>query len=83
VKRHGKNSSDEKFQIDLGNRIAMEIKRQGFESPYEFWINKAGDHLSRAALNYILTGKTDTKITTIRTIAKLLKVKTRDLLDFE
>lgn len=83
MKRRSKSKLEERFQIELGKRIEKEIKKQGYTSPYEFWIEAAGDHISRAALNYIVAGKTDIKLTTLMTIAKLLKVKTRDLLDFE
>ena len=83
MKRSGKTKTEESFQRELGKRIDKEIKKRGYSSPYEFWVEKAGDHISRASLNYILTGKTDVKITTLVLIAKLLKVKTRDLLDFE
>jgi len=83
MKRRGKTKSEENFQKELGKRLEKEIKKSGYSSPYEFWIEKAGDHVSRATLNYILTGKTDVKITTLMTLAKLLKVKTKDLLDFE
>ncbi len=72
----------------LGNSKAREIYcglcsiHKRYDSPYEFRVEKAGEHTSRANLNYILNGKTDIKITTVRILAKLLAVKTRDLLDF-
>ncbi len=83
MKRRGKTKLEENFQKQLGKRIESEIKKMGYASPYEFWIEKAGDHISRATLNYIINGQSDVKITTLKTLARLLKVKTRDLLDFE
>ena len=83
MKRRGKSKNEEQFQKALGERIKLEIKKKGFASPYQFWVEKAGEHISRATLNYVLAGKTEIKITTLRMVAKLLGVKTRDLLDFE
>lgn len=83
MRRRNKTKNEEIFQKALGKRIEREIEKRGYASPYEFWIEKAGDEISRASLNYIIAGKTDVKITTLMTIAKLLKIKTKDLLDFE
>lgn len=83
MKRRSKSKLEERFQIELGKRIEKEIKKQGYASVYEFWIEVAGDHISRAALNYIVAGQTDIKLTTLMMVAKLLKIKARDLLDFE
>lgn len=83
MKRRKKQKTDEQFQKNLGKRIEAQIKLKGFKSIYDFWIQKAGDNISRAGLNYIVSGKTDIKITTLRMIARLLDVKTKDLLDFE
>ena len=55
----------------------------GFESAYDFWVNSASDHFSRAALQYIIAGKRDPKATTLCVLAKLLGVKPSVLLDFE
>lgn len=43
---------------------------------------QAGDYISRATLNFILTGKTDPKATTLLKLAKLLKVAPSRLIDF-
>lgn len=83
MKRRSKAKTDEAFLKALGKRIEGEIKKQGYASVYDFWIKEAGDDFSRASLNYIVKGESDGKITTIRAIAKLLGLKTRDLLDFE
>jgi hypothetical protein len=67
----------------LGKHIRKLIEEGGYESPYDFWIQCAGDHLSRATLNYILVGKTAPKATTLRLLAMLLRIKPARMLDFE
>ena len=83
MKRRGKSRADEAFLKALGKNIERLIEKQGFSSPYDFWIKEAGDEVSRSALNYILTGRTDPKASTLRALARLLKVRPRDILDFE
>lgn len=75
-------AADVKWLQDLGKHIDLLIKRKGYTSAYDFWVNKAGDHISRATLNYILAGKSDPKATTLRTIAKLLGVSEATLFEF-
>ena len=76
-----KTTKDEKWLKDLGENIKIAILKCGFKSPYEFWINtKIGDCITRAGLNRIITGQSDTKITTLKHIAKALKVNICDLL---
>lgn len=74
---------DEAFLKDLGERIQSLIKKRGFKSPYDFWIEVAGDDISRAGLNRILRGKTSPSITTLRRLSKLLKVSLADMVDVE
>lgn len=81
MKRTGKSKKDEVWLKKLGERIDSLIREKGFASPYEFWVQEAGDKLSRAALNYILTGRSDPKATTLKALADLLHVKVRDLVD--
>lgn len=83
MKRRGKSTSTEAFQKALGANIEKQILKKGYKSAYDFWIQEAEDSISRATLNFILVGKTDPKITTLREIARLLELKTSDLLDFE
>ena len=83
MRRISENKADQEWLRQFGRNPAGLIERRGFKSPYDFWINKAGDHLSRAALNYILAGRTDPKATTVRALARLLGVKPSKLLDFD
>jgi transcriptional regulator with XRE-family HTH domain len=83
LKRKGKTKTDRAYLKALGQNVQHLMKSKGFDSPYDFWINRAGDEISRASLNYIVTGESDPKMTTIRALAKLLGVKPKDVLDFE
>jgi hypothetical protein len=74
--------SDNLFLRQLGKHIERLIHDRGYNSAYDFWVNKAGDHMSRATLNYILAGETDPKISTLRTLAQLLGITTTELCDF-
>jgi hypothetical protein len=74
LKRSGKSKSDEVFLKGVGRRIGEVIVEKGYDSPYDFWIKKADGQFSRQTLNYILTGRMDPKLTTLRAVAHLLKV---------
>lgn len=74
--------SDVEWLKALGKHIENMILEKGYNSPYDFWIQTAGDHISRAGLNFLLAGKREPKITTLRTIARLLKVDLSKLLEF-
>lgn len=82
MRRVSKSKVDEQWLKALGLHVATLIQKRGYASPYEFWIECAGDHLSRSALNYILSGKKDAKATTLRTLAQLLEVSPSELLKF-
>jgi len=76
-------ATDREWLQRLGKNLDDLIKKKGYKSPYDFWVNKAGDHLSRSALNYVLTGKTDPKATTLRILARLLDVKPSKIVDLD
>ena len=80
MKRAGKTKGDEIFLKKVGQRIAEIISQKGYDSPYDFWIQKADGQFSRQTLNYILTGRKDPKLTTLRAIARLLKVDLKTFL---
>jgi hypothetical protein len=67
----------------LGANLHRIIISKGYVSPYDFWIQKAGDEMSRASLNYIIAGARDPRASTLRTLAKLLKVHPKTLLEFD
>ena len=69
--------------MGLGKHINSLILEKGYKSPYEFWIERVGDDISRASLNYLLTGKVDVKATTLRKLASALDVELRRLFDFK
>jgi hypothetical protein len=83
LKRRGKTKADEAYLKALGQNVLRLMKKKGYDTPYDFWIKRAGDEISRASLNYIVTGRGDPKMTTIKALAKLLGVKPKDILDFE
>lgn len=80
MKKSKRTASEEKWLKALGLRIQQLIESKGYASPYEFWIEKGEDQFSRTTLNYILTGRTDPRITTLKTISKLLGVSLNELL---
>ncbi len=82
-RKTNKPKGDQKWLVALGKHIEGLIRARGFESAYDFWINSASDHFSRAALQYIIAGKRDPKATSLCVLAKLLGVKPSVLLDFE
>lgn len=75
-----KYTEDSIWLQDLGSNIAKLIKKKGYPSPYDFWVQKLDESVSRSALNYILRGKTDVRISTLRSIARALSVDLSDLL---
>jgi hypothetical protein len=83
MRRANETKADQDWLKRFGKNVEELILKRGFKSPYDFWVNKAGDDLSRAALNYIVAGRTDPKATTLRVLAKLLDVKPSKLIDFE
>lgn len=83
MKPKTKSDANNIYLRQLGEHIERLILAKGYNSAYDFWVKKAGDHLSRATLNYILAGETDPKISTLRTLAILLKVPPSEIFDFK
>jgi DNA-binding Xre family transcriptional regulator len=83
LKKSRRSKRDEKWLKAIGVHIHKLILEKGYKSPYDFWINKIGDEISRATLNYILTGKVDVKATTLNKIAEGLRVEPKELLNFK
>ena len=81
MRRAGESRADKEWLKALGRHIERLILEGGYKSAYEFWIECAGDDLSRATLNYVLKGETDPKATTLRTIARLLKIHPSRMLE--
>lgn len=83
MKRISKNKSDQKWLKDLGLHIEGLIVTKGYGSVYDFWLRCAKKYISKSSLSYIVSGSGDPKASTLRQIAKLLNLKTRDLFSFE
>lgn len=72
---------DAKQLKKLGQHVEKLIQERGYENGYQYWIHVAGDDISRDTLHRIINGK-DTKVTSLFTLARLLKIKPSQLLDF-
>ncbi len=83
MRRISKKAADERWLRALGKHIETLIKDTGYHSVYDFWIQRAGDHISRASLNYIVSGTTDPKISTLKVIARLLRVPMAKMFEFD
>lgn len=66
----------------FGKHLESLILEKGYASAYDFWIQRAGDEMARAGLNYIIAGKREPKLLTLILLADLLEVTTAELLDF-
>lgn len=66
----------------FGKHLERLIVKKGYKSPYDFWIQKAGDEMARAGLNYLIAGKREPKLLTLILLADLLEVTPAELLDF-
>lgn len=75
-----KSQKSDKWLKELGARINQVILKKGYRSPYEFWIEKVGDDISRSGLNFILAGKRDPRITTLKLLSEALNVDIEELL---
>ena len=62
--------------------MAELIIARGYSSPYDLWIEKGDEMISRSTLNYVLQGKNDPKATTLRLISKMLNVNIVELFRF-
>lgn len=79
MQRKRKGNVDEKFFISLGRRISLLILEKGYQSPYAFWLEHGDEGLSRSNLNYLLNGKTDPKMSTLRRVAEGLEMDLSEL----
>jgi hypothetical protein len=75
-----KSRKNDKWLKQLGENINQIILDKGYRSPYEFWVEKVGDDISRAGLNFILAGKRDPRITTLKLLGEALNVHIEDML---
>lgn len=78
-KKKSKNTEDLKR---FGKHLEKMILQKGYSSPYDFWIQKAGEDMARAGLNYLIAGKREPKLLTLLLLADLLEVAPAELLDF-
>lgn len=83
MKKSKRAPDDEKWLKSLGKHISKLIKKRGYESAYDFWVQALGDaSLSRSNLDYILKGQVDVQATTLKKIADGLEVPVHQLLKF-
>lgn len=77
-KRRGK--TDDKYFVALGKRVSKLIEEKGYKSPYSFWLENGDDGLSRSNLNYLLNGRSDPRLSTLRRVAEGLEIELAELL---
>ena len=82
MKRISKTVNDDKWLKDFGENLQKIMKARGFNSPYDFWVQEVGEYISRSSLHYILIGKSDPKITTLKLLAKHLRIPITKMFDF-
>lgn len=82
MRRVSKSASDDKWLKEFGENLQKIMKTKGFASPYDFWVQEVGEHISRSSLHYILSGKSDPKLTTLKLLSKHLGVPITKLIDF-
>ena len=79
MERQRRGKSDDKYFLALGKKIEALILKKGYKSPYAFWLDHGEEGLSRANLNYIINGKTDPKLSTLRRICEGLEIELDEL----
>lgn len=73
--------ADELWQKGFAKRLRQLIHQKGYVSAYDFWVQECGEEISRANLDNILNGRVDPKISTIRKLARGLKISLAELLE--
>ena len=81
AKKRGKPKNSEELRR-FGRHLEALIGKSGYSSPYDFWVQKAGDEMARASLNYLIAGKREPKLLTLILLADLLEISPSELLDF-
>lgn len=79
-KKKKTNNNDELRRF--GKHLENLILKKGYSSPYDFWVQTAGDEMARASLNYLIAGKREPKLLTLILLADLLEVPVAELIDF-
>ena len=83
LKKSKRTPDDEKWLKSLGKHIFKLIKKKGYASAYDFWVQALGDVvLSRSNLDYILKGQVDVQASTLKKIADGLEIPVHQLLKF-
>jgi len=67
------NSKKTKGLQKIGQNVKKEIMAAGYKSQYEFWVECAGDDLSRDTIARVIKGE-DLRVSTLLTLAELLKI---------
>ena len=79
MRRKSKSKKDDDWLKGFGKRLEELILRRGYKSIYDFWQKEGHKYISRASLNYIVTGKVDPRISTIKTLVQVLGVDKNEL----
>ena len=82
MRKNTRSKKNDKWLKALGTHFLKLIEKKGYKSPYDFWVQKAGDDISRSALNYILNGEVDAKATTLKKLANALDVDAKEIFNF-
>ena len=82
MRKNTRSKKNDKWLKALGTHLFKLIEKKGYKSPYDFWVQKAGDDISRSALNYILNGEVDVKATTLKKLANALDVEVKEIFNF-
>lgn len=74
--------SNNKKLKEFGEHLKTLIRRRGYKSAYDFWIERAGDDISRMTLHYIITGQREPKLFTLILLMDLLEVTPQEFFNF-
>lgn len=82
--RRGKSlRNNQRWLKRFGANLERLIHKRGYKSIYDFWVHHGDDVLSRSSLHRIVRGESEPKITTVRDLAILLKVRISELTEFD
>ncbi|MCP4913229.1 MAG: helix-turn-helix transcriptional regulator [Oligoflexia bacterium] len=62
----------------IGENIEKAIKKKGYSSVYDFWVNSPKP-MAKSTLHDIISGKSDPKISTLILLSESLDIKLSDL----
>ena len=72
MRRKSKSKKDDEWLRAFGKRLEKLILSRGYNSVYDFWKQEGRKYMSRASLNYMVAGKVDPKLSTVRMVLNSL-----------